>query len=184
MVTWGMGHNVHGTDKLEYPKYFLDDFMSHGVRDYKQSVLPWTPCVSCMHQVFDRRYEVHREFSVTGHDLDNYGSLHGLPKLEHRGADLEACIEFLGAGEYVLTNSYHGAYWGALLGKKVIVIDPISSKFFHMFDNIVISNPSTWRDDVPVAESDDSLLELCRIRSRQYFKDVYEMMEEYLKIGL
>ncbi len=182
MVTWGIGHNIHGTDKLEYPDYFLNSFMSHGVRDYRQSILPWVPCASCMHQVFDRKYDVRRTYSVTGHNLASYRSLHKLPKMEHTKANFEDCIEFLATGQYVVTNSYHGAYWGALLGKKVVVFDPFSSKFFYMFDNIAVASPDTWVDSLSLAEPDDSLLELCRIRSRQYFKNVYEMMEDYLRL--
>ena len=127
MVTWGICHNIHDTDKLEYPDYFVDSFLLHGVRDYRQNLLPWVPCASCMHSIFDQKHDIRRTYSVTGHNLNAYPSLDKLPKMEHTGVDFEDCIEFLATGEYVVTNSYHGAYWGALIGKKVLVFDPISS---------------------------------------------------------
>jgi len=182
MVTWGMGHNIHGSDKIEYPDYFIDAFVSHGVRDYKQKVLPWVPCVSCMDIAFSRKYKVKRKYSVTGHGLDRFPSLSNLAKMEHMGADFEECIEFLGTGEYVITNAYHGAYWGAILGKKVIVFDPMSSKFYSMFDNIILATPDTWKDRVDEAEPDKTLLRKCRKRSQQYFNTVSKLMEDYLNV--
>ena len=40
----------------------------------------------------------------------------------------EKAIEFIGSGDVVVTNSYHGAYWGLLLGKKVEMGDPLKSR--------------------------------------------------------
>jgi hypothetical protein len=133
-----------------------------------------------MHEVFDRKYDIRRTYSVTGHDLQRTPSLGDLPKMSPSGANFEDYIEFLATGEYVVTNAYHGAYWGALLGKKVVIFEPFSSKHFHMFDNIVVANPESWDDFLDLAEPDDSLLELCRLRSIQYHEDVSALMEDYL----
>ena len=181
MVTWGIGHNIHGSNKIEYPGYFVDSFLLHGIRDYKQEVLPHVPCVSCMDKAFSRKYKETRKYSAIGHNLDSYPSLDKLQKMEHKGAKFEDCVEFLAAGEFVVTNSYHGAYWGALLGKKVIVFDALSSKFFGMFENIVIAKPDTWEYSLAYAESDHILLRTCRKLNRQHHKKVVKLMEEYLE---
>ena len=33
---------------------------------------------------------------------------------------MEEALRFLGSGEIVVTDSYHGAYWATLLGRKVL----------------------------------------------------------------
>ena len=49
-------------------------------------------------------------------------------------------INFLGSAELVITNSYHGAYWATLLKRKVVVMQPFSSKFLGFRHPLVVAN--------------------------------------------
>ena len=42
--------------------------------------------------------------------------------------DLNGALSFLASGETIITSTYHGAYWGLMLGRKVIVV-PWATKF-------------------------------------------------------
>lgn len=183
MISWGVGHNVHEGTEITYPDYFVKSFILHGVRDMNQSVLPWVPCVSCMDKAFDRKYIRKRKYSVVGHNLDGYPSLDGLKKYEHRGGEFEPCIKFIGEGEYIITNSFHGAYWGALLGKKVVVFKVGSTKFLSFPESVILAEPKTWKSRLNDAAPDpkQSYLKKCREASVKYHDKVVLYMERYIR---
>jgi len=137
VIIWGMGINDHRSRDTAYDA-ILGKLEGHanvliGLRDrfYNR----WVPCASCMRDEFDRKFE-------TRHDIVYYGHLDAQLDLpypvmtnETVGAPLERLgrvVEFLGSAEAVVTNTYHGAYWGTLLGKRVVVIKPFSNKFFGL----------------------------------------------------
>ena len=45
-----------------------------------------------------------------------------MPVCDNSGNNFEEKLDFLSSCEYIVTNTYHGAYWSTLLQKKVIVI--------------------------------------------------------------
>jgi len=175
MVSWGVGHNIHHIREIEYPKSFVTKFALHGVRDMYQA-LPWVPCASCMSHLFDWEYPITRKIMAAGHHLDSYESLDGLPKMEHTQVTPAEAVKELASAETVITNSYHGAYWAALLGRKVIVFDPMSSKFFAMPSSIVIASPTTWMTKIP--HENKILLDLCRRVNTEYYNKVLGFLEE------
>jgi len=155
LVSWGVGHNIHGLKKFRYPDSFVQKFRLHGVRDVGTE-LPWVPCVSCMSQFFDRKSAVLFDEIFVGH-----GEFMGVPGMNHSGVDPNELIAFIASANTVHTNSYHGAYWGMLLNKKVIVHDKKSSKFFAM--------PSPSK----------GLLDECRHINRDYHRKVLALFEMY-----
>jgi hypothetical protein len=186
LVAWGVGHNIHGSTKIKYPESFLTKFRLIGVRDIGQvgvlkdgqhHNLPWVPCVSCMDELFHHKYEIKHSIVATGHFLDSYNL--GVPSIEHVGTPAEEVIPFIASGETVLTNSYHGAYWGLLLNRKVIVFNPMSSKFYGLPPQIVLATPGTWEDAKPT--NNDQFLPLCRSVNEAYHKQVLNLLEEYLE---
>jgi hypothetical protein len=46
----------------------------------------------------------------------------------------------------VLTNSYHGAYWAALLGREVLVFEPWNSKWLLTPWDFTHCNRNDWRE--------------------------------------
>lgn len=151
LVGWGIGHNVHGGCEILYNEYRdLNKFDLLGVRD-STDYLEWVPCSSCMHGIFDKKFKIknevvvyeHKDFPMRNLDTD-------FPKIKNNESFV-GVINFLGSTELVITNSYHGAYWATLLNKKVIVLQPFSSKFFGFHHPLIVANTFDiqWIRNVP-----------------------------------
>jgi len=127
-VIWGVGHNTPSKlpekiNDFEYYPDFLDQFDLVGVRDYipgKEHL--YLPCVSCMHPAFDKQYKAKHDTVYFVH-ANRTARRHIMKKrrLTNTETDFDRVIQFLGSGNTVVTNSYHGAYWAMLLGRKVAV---------------------------------------------------------------
>ena len=74
----------------------------------------------------------------------------GLPEMQNEVAFAEA-VTFLASGETIITNSYHGAFWGTLLGRKVVVVDAYSSKLHCLKFAPAIADGVDWRSARPAA---------------------------------
>lgn len=148
LIGWGLGHNMAvdveagfvEESELRYPHY-LDRFDLLGIRDHG-TPYRWVPCASCLHPAFSRDYPVRHEVVVYEHKRVPTG-LDGFPKMTNDGNDIIAALEFLGSGRLVLTNSYHGAYWATLLGRRVIAF-PFSSKFYGLKHRPALCRPAEW----------------------------------------
>jgi hypothetical protein len=55
-------------------------------------------------------------------------NIDGLPRESNDSGDLDGALAFLASGETIITSTYHGAYWGLMLGRRVIVV-PWATKF-------------------------------------------------------
>ena len=133
MIFWGVGQQRYGSrmykpDEFDYSPYFENADLI-GIRDY-DTEYNWLPCVSCMHPLFDKPREIKHELVVLSHKKFRI-SFPGIPRMTNETNDLEKILDFLGSGETILTTSFHAAYWGTLLNRKVIVF-PFNSKFMTM----------------------------------------------------
>ena len=146
LICWGAGfnnfdlltsgtfiENIQEAKKVE--KNPLFNFELKGIRDYGLTFdYDWVPCTSCMHPLFlkykknnaSRKIGIYfhydRKFIIKNVEDDDY--------LSNKGFDMEDKLSFLSKYEYIITNSYHGAYWSQLLGKKVICL-PVKSSLFN-----------------------------------------------------
>ena len=146
LIGWAIGHNVHGACDILYDEYKNSKaFDLLGVRD-STNYLEWVPCPSCMHSIFDKEFEIknkiviyeHKNFPMRNLDIN-------FPKMKN-GDSFEEVIDFLGSAELVITNSYHGAYWAILLNRKVIVMQPFSTKFFGFRHPLIVANNFDIKD--------------------------------------
>ena len=135
---WGAGHNSDiSKDKkgnlfFEYPDYLVD-FDITGLRDWDTGHA-WAPCASCMHSALRKNYKIKNDIIWFEHKkqlIKDFGN-DPIPRFINSGSNVEQTIELLGSANIILTNSYHGAYWGTLLGKKVIVVGAWSTKFYKL----------------------------------------------------
>lgn len=141
-ILWGAGVDSF-SDKSKtlenskhdlYGSYF--DFIDEvGIRVFS---LPqnyrYVPCASCMNNLFFKYREVkpsntvgvynHKRVTLMKSDNPN-----GFPVADNSGDNLEEKLKFLSSCEYIITNTYHGVYWGTLLQRKVICI-PYKSGLF------------------------------------------------------
>jgi hypothetical protein len=181
-VLWGIGTNVHNAPKEPYPSWIKDCLV--GLRDYPND-FAWVPCPSCMNGAFDRKYKVEREFVVYRHhkDPDSLLPPFDAPTLTNsvEGANsidaaFERAVSFLGSAEYVITDTYHGAYWATLLGRKVIVY-PFSTRHrWTKFKYPLLGPLDDWRAAFKEAVAYQHALEECRAANLLFYRRVMKFL--------
>lgn len=150
-------------------------------RDVRQG--RYIPCASCMHPAFltHRRFKPGREAVVYRHGA-TAPYMTDLPCLTNTDRDmtLEHIITFLSSAEVVITDSYHGAYWAHLLGRKVIVWKgnamrfhtglPANTLFAHTEEQVwaLLYPYSTLRDFAP----DNDFLTAARHANQWFAQDI------------
>jgi hypothetical protein len=181
-VIWGAGENWVIDVKAGYlpqadiplPSY-LKRARLLGLRDYT-GIYNHVPCASCMHEAFNRDYEIERRIGFYCHKRIDLPA-NGHEMTTNDGNDLEEKLAFLGGCEYVVTNSYHGAYWAALLGRRVACI-PFGSKFYRLNAPVVFTKPDNLSDQAILGRdypSTDGYLEFCRRKNREFGRLVNEL---------
>lgn len=180
-VLWGAGHNQDSVKKIKGVHYpgWMNFFDLVGVRDYNQPY-KWTPCASCMHPAFDKSYRIKNRVIWFEHKKQlikstNFGD-DPIPRFINSGSNMEQTIELLGSADTIITNSYHGAYWGTLLGRKVIIAEPWSTKFFTLkHQPYILYKGEDWKaiqDDVPTFPH---ALEECRQVTKNFWHEVKQL---------
>lgn len=185
VVIWGAGHNNWKIgdwrvlkQNISLDKYAVDLI---GVRDYNHPV-EWVPCVSCMSPLFDKNYEVSHEVGLYVHDatLKNESFAKSLPvgfRTLSNSANFEDAVEFLGASELVLTDSYHGMYWATLLGRRVIAF-PTSSKFYDTKHPVPLCAPQDWERFRKLTTIYSTALFECRTANRRFSEIVFKLFQD------
>jgi len=165
-IGWGVGLNIHELgNKALYPS-FVNRFQLLGVRDFGFG-LRWVPCASCMHHAFDHKYHITKEIGVFEHVEVPLNVEH--PKFKNNKT-VEEALEFIGGCEKIITNSYHGAYWSLLLGKKVIVLPVENSSRFYFFKHKpkIVDYGSLNFEGCQIYEN---ALQECRDANKTFYKD-------------
>ncbi|MCL2929091.1 MAG: hypothetical protein O4861_02640 [Trichodesmium sp. St16_bin4-tuft] len=209
IITWGIGQQIYrtGLDRQHYYQDFdyseyLQGFDLCGIRDFEHPNpnYHWVPCASCMSDQFDKPRSVQHEFVIFSHKKFEI-KLDEFPRMTNGTHNFSEVLDFLGSGETILTSSYHGAYWGTLLGRKVLAF-PFSSKFYtlkHPAVNFVIDSWQTsrrelkllgkqlydfgyskhfscstkgWHDALVGCQAYSNLLQAYRDRSQWYYRQV------------
>jgi hypothetical protein len=205
LIAWGVGHQLDGRkwrknyQSFSYSSY-LDGFDLIGIRDY-QSQYRWVPCASCMYHGFDKKRVAEHEFVVYSHKQFPI-PIKGFPTMTNETDDFDEILDFLGSGESIITSSFHGMYWGALLNRKVIVF-PFNSKFLTFkyeipmyralwkrkkrrwfsfskprYKNIyVCEKPRDWKLLTGQCRSYPEALGECRHENRKFYKAVMDILQ-------
>jgi exopolysaccharide biosynthesis predicted pyruvyltransferase EpsI len=181
-VLWGVGHNEKNPSR--YGKVFdyninVNKFGLVGTRDYNAPG-EWLPCVSCLHELFDKSFKVEQELGIIFHKNtvkkpQITTQFKEFPTTSNT-TNLKELIEFIGRSEHIVTDSYHAMYWSMLLGKKVAVV-PNSSKFFDFKYQPVITTFNDALKDVQKARTYPGLIEECRELNRNFAKRAFEYLE-------
>jgi hypothetical protein len=173
---WGAGHNskdINPKKGINYPSYLLK-YNAVGIRDYGTGY-NWVPCASCMHDALTKEYEIKNDVVWFEHKkqlVKDFGN-DSIPRYINSGNNVEHTIELLGSANIILTNSYHGAYWGTLLGKRVVVVDEWSTKFKLLkHQPYFLDKKQDWKeivDEIPVYTD---ALEECRTATQKYWNEI------------
>ncbi len=176
---WGAGHNspddVEFT-KIRWPKE-LSRYKHVGIRDYDEtSRFTWAPCASCMHPALTKTYAVKNDVIWFEHKkqmIKDFGN-DPIPRFINSGSNIEQTIKLLGSANTILTNSYHGAYWGTLLKKQVIVVGGAWSSKFKFFKHppIILSKKEEWQDYRETAPVYENALEECRVATQSFWQNI------------
>lgn len=176
LVAWGVGEseNINCAGRMVLPYQgklpdYLTIFDLVGVRDYGAEYR-WVPCVSCMLPHFDRTYSVTRRICIYDHKRVPI-VIDGFDRLSNDGNDIDAAIAFLASAEVVITNSYHGAYWATLLGRRVLCI-PNFSKMYRFKHLPILCRIEDWRRYIDLTASYPQALAECRAANHAFYRDV------------
>ena len=174
---WGAGYNGSEDiefDNIRWPKVF-SKYKRVGIRDYnKNSRFPWTPCASCMHPAFDKTYTIKNDVIWFEHKkqlIKDFGT-DPIPRFVNSGNNIEQTIELLGSANTILTNSYHGAYWGTLLKKRVIIVGGVWSNKFKFFKHqpVILGKKEDWKEYRETAPVYENALEECRAATNSFWQ--------------
>ncbi len=122
-ILWGAGSSAKGLYGPKNITHVNKGFRLYGCRDWGHG--EWVACASCLSPLFDNIPDPIQDKVYYGHaDIDPM-------ELNNDCMDFEKVLMYLSKGETIITSSYHGMYWGYLLGRKVIV-KPFSSKFWGL----------------------------------------------------
>lgn len=179
VILWGIGMNQHDTDRLLWPKMF-DQVPLAGLRDWGN---PWhyVPCASCLHGAFDTLKKMrprHRYVIYEHHALPLPLTVEA-PRLQNRQpfkyfADV---LRFLASGEVVVTNCYHGLFWGMLLNRRVLCFRPYSNRFYSFKTKPLYADVDDWTAKLDLAASaGDNYLDESRALNLKFWERVKELL--------
>jgi hypothetical protein len=184
IIIWGAGHNGYWLKKftdikqvclIDHNKYSLV-----GIRDCLQPFL-FCPCASAMHTAFDRKSEIVRPVGIySKHErISDFADVlqrdPTIPIMTNDSQDVGEVVRFLSECATVITNSYHGAYWTALLGRRTVVCNPDSSKFFDMPFPAPFGHPLEWAELEKRSAAYPEALSEARYANEQFFQLVSEI---------
>ena len=174
---WGVGLSRRRGAKINavnLPRRFSVDL--YGSREFGREIgqqnMLYVPCPTCMHSIFEKKFNVTREVVFYSHSvfpLDVDGMTEDNVLFNRQ--KFEDAISFLASAEYVVTNSYHGTYWSLLLGKKTICL-PFSSKFYGFIYPPAYCLDKNWKSCLNAAISYTGALADARRRNIDFWQEI------------
>lgn len=123
LVIWGVGKAPNlGDDVIGRARLW-------GVRDWN-STNPddnahWVPCVSCLHpDLLDlRKSTPTQDFLAVNHWKRRPVNLPvEFTSITNKPNTIDAVMRAIAAHRYIITSSYHAAYWGILMNRRVMIV--------------------------------------------------------------
>jgi hypothetical protein len=129
-----------------------------------------------MHPALRKQYAIKNDIIWFEHKkqlIKDFGP-EPIPRFVNSGDNIEQTIELLGSANIILTNSYHGAYWGTLLKKKVIIVGGTWSTKFKWFKHppTILGKKEDWQDAIDSSNIYDSALDECIYATEQYWNTI------------
>lgn len=164
-----------------------------GLRDYNQTY-NYLPCVTCMHPVFDDvESEITQDHLILAHNKvstllkETHPYFQNKKRIVQPETEIDKIVKEIKRSKYIVTNSYHGAYWSMLCNKPVVIVSPWTNKFlfFKNQPDIITINelsliamkelyPKKQIDcyDFTSIETYPDYLEECRTANREFYLKV------------
>jgi hypothetical protein len=144
LVIWGAGHNPD----LAAP--VLEKSSLWGVREQidGNSNNTWVPCVSGTHLVFRdlERHAATKDFLIIDHwKRKPIGINANATRITNNPADMINVVQTIADHRYILTSSYHAAYWAVLMKRRVVFVsNPWQDKLKYFKWSVPQAEQFTW----------------------------------------
>ena len=86
----------------------------------------------------------------------------------------------IGSSEIIVTNGYHATYWATLMGKKVILYNPFSSRHDY-FKWSPIRYSGNLQADIEKAQDYPHAKEECRQLTLEFFEKVKQILTKEMQ---
>lgn len=182
LVVWGAGSNAVATSS---DMTDLNGIDLVGVRDYSSAIRSrsrWVPCASCLFGPL-REYKslaskVNPKWvgifeNNSGANVARVGDC-GVTNFELMGnkkVSFKEVLEFIIYSEYLVTSSFHAAYWATLLGTPVLAV-PTSSKFYTFKHKVPLVEKDNWLERLDEAVVHEGAFEECVEANLSFLSDV------------
>ena len=144
-IVWGVGFE---TDNIDIDIQHQFDLFS--TREYKLDLaVDWVPCASALHPKFDQIQSTtpSKEFLVVDHFKRSIAFDRPHTRIVNRPNSMQHILEQIADHRFVVTSSYHVAYWSILAGKRCAVVgNSLPTKFRRMKHFPVIAD--SWNDSL------------------------------------
>lgn len=184
LIAWGIGIPIKWR-KDSIVREVAERFSLFSTRNYEwKDQLEFVPCVSCMSSFFDNAPTPRHEVVIYSHrkKTPHLKPIEGIPYLTNAAKSLKESIDFLASGETIVTSSYHGVYWGQLLGRRVICI-PFNDKFQTFQYPPVFADTESWRQLIGKTTPTPKMLEDYRQINMKFSDKVQEITQQSEKNG-
>lgn len=142
-----------------------------GSRDYGDTRYTYAPCPSCMAPQLDAPKAPNHDvvFYAHGGKTEKMGLSipDHIPVLTNECKDLDTALSFIASGATVISNSYHGVYWGLLMGRKTLCV-PFSNKFDGYREPPHFATPDTWEAEIKNAIARPDMRDIVRDATRDF----------------
>ena len=143
LVVWGAGHDTEISASVQEKSSLW------GVREWVDDTSEtWVPCVSGTHRVFRefKKHKVTKDFLIIDHWKRKPISISaGVTRITNNPADMMQMVQAIADHRYVITSSYHAAYWAVLMKRRVVFVsDPWHDKLQHFRWTVPQAEKFTW----------------------------------------
>lgn len=178
LVYWGVGRGL--THDFPFVEYIPDLASSREWEpDYFSEYVEWVPCASVLHPLIEKYINRPntKDFLVLNHWKRSeilFPAEH--TKMNNKPQTIEQMLEVIAAHKWVLTTSYHAAYWATLLNKRVIVlqVDNPDNKFRGFKHRPVVVKKFNW-ETVVQAKNYPNAYEECLYANLRFRDKVYNL---------
>jgi len=188
---WGSGSNRINLNQVNWKindkeiKFVDSDFENFkliGRRDYIEKYKQnhsYVPCVSCKLPQLKKKYINQRRIGIVQHAwLKQINLNYPTINMNLSNYDIDNIIKFIGESEIIITGSFHGAYFGLLMGKTVLINGNWSSKFDTFKYKPTLLTNDIEKDIVEANIAPNNYLDECIELNDNFYKKILTIISE------
>jgi hypothetical protein len=130
-IAWGVGYDPDNIDSS-----IAEQFDLFSTREYKVNPkMQWVPCSSVLHDIFRELENTTptKDFLVVDHFKRSIEFNNAHTRIINRPNNIRNIAQQIADHRFVITSSYHVAYWSILMGRKCAIIgESLPTKFNRM----------------------------------------------------